>query len=67
MSRPLCTVRLTPRGRAAITRAMAHLTAEELTAAVAALGVLFLRERADLWIQLIATAAALFIVSGILR
>jgi Ca-activated chloride channel family protein len=48
-------------------------TAEELywyvlavAAAVAALGVLFLHERADLWIQLIGVAAALMIVSNIL-
>jgi Ca-activated chloride channel family protein len=35
-------------------------------AAVAAVGVLFLRERADLWIQLVGVAAAFIIVSRIL-
>lgn len=36
-------------------------------AAVAGLGVLFLRERIDLWVQLAGAAAALLIVSNILR
>jgi Ca-activated chloride channel family protein len=36
-------------------------------AIVAAVGMLFLRERADLWIQLLASGAALFMISNLLR